>query len=721
MTYLFVVGFVSILGQVALLRELNVAFYGIELIYSLALGVWLLCTAAGTWIGRRNQNPLHFQIGLLLGLLSCLLPLDVAFIRAIRILFSGVPGAYLPFQTQMLAVLLALLPIGLLLGMLFQWAAKGFITGGKSLALAYAVESAGGIAGGLCATLFLKLGIQNFRIALICSLVAMIPPFLLIAGAGRTRLLRYLWGLPAAFLVWTFWQAQALDRKMTSWTHPDLVETRDSPYSRVTVTQLGDQTSVFENDALSFDTEGTEAEEFAHLTALQHPNPARVLILGGGIEGLVHEILKHSPSRVDYVELNPVYLKVVEPHLAAEFSESIRRPNVRILIADPREVLNRAERYDLILVGMPEPGSGQANRFYTQEFYNQCRERLNANGLVGFRLRSSENYWTPQLTQRMVSIYRAVKSVFRDVLVLPGSTNIVIGSNEPLTRDPAVPAERLGQRFITTRLISPAYIQYLYRNDRFAQISKILESGAAPINTDIRPICYQYTVMLWLSKFFPGMANLDFSGIAARGVRPAPLEWSLLATGLVLFILSRRRHGLRQALLMGMAGFLGMVMETLLILHYQVKNGVLFQDLGILLMSFMAGLTAGAIALDLRARVRPGRHRKMSRIWGLMLLISFIPLGAWIAYRGSSGTGMGLLENAVLQGLSGFLVAGVFAYASLSETVDMRELIAPLYSADLIGGCIGSLLSSLVLIPIAGLVTTSIWMIPIALLAVVLV
>ena len=41
MAYLLVIGFISILGQVVLLRELNVAFYGVELIYTLAIGVWL--------------------------------------------------------------------------------------------------------------------------------------------------------------------------------------------------------------------------------------------------------------------------------------------------------------------------------------------------------------------------------------------------------------------------------------------------------------------------------------------------------------------------------------------------------------------------------------------------------------------------------------------------------------------------------------------------------
>jgi hypothetical protein len=57
MEYLFVVGFVSILGQVVLLRELNVAFYGVELIYTLALGVWLLFSACGAMIGRRMKTP----------------------------------------------------------------------------------------------------------------------------------------------------------------------------------------------------------------------------------------------------------------------------------------------------------------------------------------------------------------------------------------------------------------------------------------------------------------------------------------------------------------------------------------------------------------------------------------------------------------------------------------------------------------------------------------
>ncbi len=75
------------------------------------------------------------------------------------------------------------------------------------------------------------------------------------------------------------------------------------------------------------------------------------------------------------------------------------------------------------------------------------------------------------------------------------------------------------------------------------------------------------------------------------------------------------------------------------------------------------------------------------------------------------------METLVLLALAGFFVAGVFAYASLRTPGDQREAIAPLYSADLIGGCLGSILTSLVLAPIAGLAVTAHLMVPVAMLS----
>jgi len=74
-------------------------------------------------------------------------------------------------------------------------------------------------------------------------------------------------------------------------------------------------------------TEGTEAEYFCHLAALQHPNPQNVLILGGGIEGIVREIAKYKPKRIDYVELNPVHAEPGDRYLPDDIRKSLGEPN----------------------------------------------------------------------------------------------------------------------------------------------------------------------------------------------------------------------------------------------------------------------------------------------------------------------------------------------------------------------------------------------------------
>ena len=70
--FLFLTGFVSILGQIVLLRELNIAFRGIELIYTLAFSAWLTGTALGVSAGKRNYVPTDNRIIILFLLIAIL-------------------------------------------------------------------------------------------------------------------------------------------------------------------------------------------------------------------------------------------------------------------------------------------------------------------------------------------------------------------------------------------------------------------------------------------------------------------------------------------------------------------------------------------------------------------------------------------------------------------------------------------------------------------------
>lgn len=687
---LLAVGLFSILAEVVLLRELSVASYGVELIYLTAVGVWLLAGALGALAGRWPRRLTAAASGFLLTLFGLALPAGIVVVRAAR-LFDAVPGAYLSLPRQLLVVVVALAPASLLLGVLFQWAARLYIGGGRTLAAAYGIESAGGLVGGLGATLALNWGFQNFALATLCGCLALAaacaPPAL--GGSRRTRVCLAGLVLAAAILVP---RAGSLDRQMTAWSHPDLLVSSDSPYGRVTLTRTDGQLAAFDNDALWFDTEGDAAESFTHLVLLQHPGPARVLLLGGGIEGLARYALEHAPRAIDYVELNPRMYAMVVDHLPESTRRSLDPPVVRVLFTDPRRFLLAAEdRYDAILVAMPEPASGAANRFYTREFFAACARRLTAGGVLGFRLQSAENFWTPLLTRRMASIYGALTSTFASVVVLPGTTNVFLASAKPLPADAAVLAGRLKARHIEARLVSPPYLHYLYSNDRRAAIADALATRHGTPNTDAQPICYEYAALMWLSRFVPGLAASDLpEAVASAGTT---VELGAGAAVLLLFALVRRRAAWRRVLLVGVAGFAGMVLETILILHFQMKNGVLFGDIGVLLTAFMAGLAAGALTFGRR------RHRRWT---AAAVLGGLVVLSLFVSRAASLGTSGGLAVVTLLLAATGALVGALFAQVSRADA-DQARLVSPLYAADLVGGCLGSWLASLVMIPMAGL------------------
>jgi hypothetical protein len=134
----------------------------------------------------------------------------------------------------------------------------------------------------------------------------------------------------------------------------------------------------------------------------------------------------------------------------------------------------------------------------------------------------------------------------------------------------------------------------------------------------------------------------------------------------------------------------------------------------------MAGLALGAWLLNEAIRWTDTRRRR-TRWWGIGLLAGFILLGAGIVATVREVMPGGLLATALLLAAAGFLVAGTLAYAALYGVRDQQTVIAPLYAADLLGGCFGSLAGSLILIPLLGLDGTVIAMIILAALSLILI
>jgi spermidine synthase len=683
--WLATVGLVSMLAQVVLLRELNVAFFGSELIYVLAIGVWMLLTAAGARAGCLSPSPARVRALFLALGVSTSAALVLA--RISRPMLADVPGEFLPLPLQLGVMAVVLAPASLLLGLAFQWAARLYAASGRMVAAAYAIESAGGLAGGALATLVMGAGVPNLVLGMGASLATCLVA--LHPLGERPRWLAPVVA-PMALLLLLAWIASpTLDARLTGLSHPTAVASRDTAYGRVTWTGSGGQISGFVNDALVFETDDTAVGELVHVAALQRPRLGRVLILGGGVEGSTAVVLQHAPAHVDVVEINGALIDLATEHLPLG-ADALAADPVQVTVTDPRAFLRQpGPAYDLILVGAAEPSSGLSNRYFTREMFARARARLAPHGVLALRLPADDNILGPHQRRRLASIHRALSDELADTVVLPGTSHLLLASPAPLTRDPEVLGERLRQRDVTTRLVSGPYLRYLYQNDRFAEIAAAVAASDAPANRDGRPVCYQHTLMIWLSKFYPALALLELD--------PARIPWSARAVAtlaaVALLLILRRSPGVASAVRVGIAGFVGMALESAVILAYQSGRGALFGDLGLLLTAFMAGLTAGSAAVA-RMRAIPGRL-------GLALTLALALVGALVAVAVAVAE-VSLPIASLLLAMVGAAVAGVFAHATRVAR-DQAASVAPLYAADLAGGAAASLLATLLLIPWVGL------------------
>jgi spermidine synthase len=690
---LFITGFFSLLAQLVILRELNAAYYGAELIYSISIGLWLLGTALGALSWKKNFIPSERHILLLLILCSLILPSLVIYIRGIREIYGQVAGAYLTFPAQIFSLLTALLPVSFLSGMAFQWSAKLFISAGENFAKAYAIESAGGIAGGIAATSLSAAGLSNLQSAFICSSLVIFA-FITKPLSGRRKLLFFIQAAITALSIFFVFKADRIDIITASWNNPEIIKTFDTPYSRISVSYNQGQYSVFEDDALCYESETSAAEEFCRLSLLFNNSPKNVLLLGGGIKGMVNELLKLKNLDIDYVEYNKKMMEGLNEYLPLKINIA-NNNQIRIIFSDPRDFLRQTKKYDVILLALPEPASGQTNRYYTKEFFELCRNNLKRFGTLSFSLRSEENLWAPPLRKRNSSVYKSLCAVFNNVKALPASSVIFAASDSLLYFGAAALSERYKATGIESRIISEPYIKYLFNNDRYKKINEIMNAETAGLNTDDKPACYVYSLNIWLSKFFPEAVNFRFPEPGSAGIIAA-----LIISFFAYFLFSMTKV-VRKYILLFTISMQGMALECALILKYQTTDGILFQNIGLLLTAFMAGLWGGAYFIN-RLIQSGGKNNNLIKTAVSLFAIFSLLTAILISYNCVSG----ILVISLILAADGFGTAAIFGALSPNCKEEQLKSVSLLYAADIMGGFAGAILSGLFFIPVLGLSLT---------------
>ncbi|MEW1549652.1 polyamine aminopropyltransferase [Streptomyces tsukubensis] len=158
------------------------------------------------------------------------------------------------------------------------------------------------------------------------------------------------------------------------------------------------------------------ADEHRYHEALVHPamngRHHRVLILGGGDGLAAREVLRHPGAEsLTIVELDPwmVRLARTDPALSALNDRAYEDPRVRVVTADAFAWLREPGSavpggYDVVIADLPDPGSTEGGKFYSQEFYGLVAGILAPHGRLAVHAGPLEGrrraFWTAEATLR---------------------------------------------------------------------------------------------------------------------------------------------------------------------------------------------------------------------------------------------------------------------------------------------------------------------------------
>lgn len=124
-------------------------------------------------------------------------------------------------------------------------------------------------------------------------------------------------------------------------------------------------------------------EMLAHPALFSHPQPKRVLIVGGGDCGTLREVLKHTEvERVTQVDIDEQVTRVSEQFFPALCSAN-DDPRARLEFADAIQWVRDTGdgALDVIIVDSTDP-IGPAEGLFGEAFYRDCHRALAPGGLI---------------------------------------------------------------------------------------------------------------------------------------------------------------------------------------------------------------------------------------------------------------------------------------------------------------------------------------------------
>jgi len=676
LTFLFLSGFLSVLTQNILIREIYMVFFGNELTYGLVVSAWLFGVGLGAFLGRKINED-RFYLSFLA--LAIILPISIFLIRFLPSILGYNPGEIVGLPLLFFETFILLLPVYLTFGIIFALGLKKFSyqseRGIMGITRPYIVDSIGDLLGGIAFSYLFVTFFSPIRNLFLISTFSLIPVVIL---KGK----RFI-PLVVFFLLLFFLPIPGRLMKIgytKLYKGFNIQESRETRYGRYMEIERSEKYSLLFNGVLTATFPEKAVSEKIHIPfLLSLEKEVNILYLGFPDPGVIKELLCYQSCTV--VNPDPFAKQFLKENLDKKLFKK-----VNFVRSDPRMFARRSDKkFDAIFLEVGDPLSLSSNRFYSLEFARILSRILSKEGFLSFSIYSGEDYLNKTVLDYNSLLYWTFKEEFKNYLIIPGYHLRFVFSHEPFKFDERRIKEELDS--LNLQYLDIYTIKSYLPEYRIQKIKEQINTNFVGFNLDTTPKAFLLALSIWLEK------HSNLSGFLKTTTK---LPGYILLVFLLLPLIFRKT-GFK----VGLIGAMGMGVGCECILSLQIIYGNVYHLVGLITGLFMFGVGCGTFLIE---KLTPQRKLKLPFLFlgGLFFILFLV-----IQIRSPSLWTLILIPS--LNFIGGIVVGWTYPIASLIIKGEREvENAAPaVYAYDLVGGGIGALLFSLFFIPVFGIIPTT--------------
>ncbi len=228
------------------------------------------------------------------------------------------------------------------------------------------------------------------------------------------------------------WPGQAMTIRVNQVLHVE-----KSLYQDVLVFESTDYGNVLVLDGV---IQATERDEFsyqemiAHLALNSHPNPKKVLVIGGGDGGVLREVVKHTcVEEAILCDIDEAVIRVSKKYMPS-MAVGFQHPKVKTHIGDGFKFLAEYKNtFDVIITDSSDP-EGPAESLFQQPYFELLNAALTEKGVITTQ---AENIWLhmpiiKDLKKACSKVFPTVEYAYTTIPTYPsGQIGFMVCSKDP--------------------------------------------------------------------------------------------------------------------------------------------------------------------------------------------------------------------------------------------------------------------------------------------------